>query len=330
MAMPRKSFSCTAGLHELGNSTFPSLSRCWPATMLAVVTKFTINVASILFRVFIVCSYSQDNSVIALTPRDETAEIRAVVEVVSGGGISRVALHALADGLARRHVEAGDLALMPHERGDLPLDGVTHVDDDLRLVGAPEPQLAHLVWLEALPRHVLGKVQVVARVGIHGVLGDDACLAMVAMLEALRAEGIVDEHDVRPVAAERAHDVAQEGTRVLELTVGIAEHDQVLHAHEVGGRALLARAALRELIGRERAIRGAGVAVGAKHVGHLATGGDPLGDDAAGADLRVVGMGEDDHGTFGYFRDELELARSGGHAGYSTRAARLDRPSLSG
>src|SRR5215831_6551430 len=27
MAMPRSSFSCTAGLHELANSTFPSLSR---------------------------------------------------------------------------------------------------------------------------------------------------------------------------------------------------------------------------------------------------------------------------------------------------------------
>src|SRR5215813_3078568 len=330
MAMPRCSFSCTAGLHELANSTFPSLSRGCPVTTLAAATARTINGTAIRLRMFMVPSYSLDQSVMASAPRDEAAEDRAVLEVVAGGIVRRVALHALADGLARRHIEAGDLALMPHQRRDLPLDRVTHIHDDLRLVGAPEPQLAHLVRLKALPRHVLGKVQVVARVGVHGVLGDDARLAMVAMLEALRAEGIVDEHGVRPVAAERADDVAQEGARVLELAVGIAVHDQVLHAHEVGGRALLARAALRELIGRERAIGGAGVAVGAQHVGHLAAGGDPLGDDAAGADLRVVGMGEDDHGAFGYFRDELELARSGGHDGYSTRAVRLDRPSLSG
>src|SRR5262249_52213414 len=102
--------------------------------------------------------YSKDQSVMALAPRDEAAEDRAGLEVGAGGVVRRVTLHALADGLARRHIEAGDLALMPDQRSDLPVDGAAHVHDDLRLVGAPEPQLAHLVRLEALPRHVLGEV----------------------------------------------------------------------------------------------------------------------------------------------------------------------------
>ena len=131
------------------------------------------------------------------------------------------------------------------------------------------------------------------------------------MLEAAHTVRIVDEDGVRPIAAERADDVAEELARVLETAVRMTEHHHVLHAHEVGRRALLARAALRELIGRERAIGGAGVAVGAEHVGHLAAGGDPLGDDAAGADLRVVGMGEDDHGAFRNLGHELELAGRG-------------------
>src|SRR5215469_3841990 len=271
-----------------------------------------------------------EQSVMASAPCDEAAEDRAVLEVVAGGVVRGVALHPLADGLAGRHVEARNLALVAHQRGDLTVDGATHVHDDLRLVGAPEPQLTHLVRLKGLPGYVLGEVQVVARVRIHGILGDDARLAMVAMLEALRPERIVDEHDVRPVTPERPHHVPQEGAGVLELAVGIAEHDQVLHAHEVGGRALLPGPPLRELIRREGAIGGARVAVGAEDIRDLAAGGDPLGDDAPGADLRIVGMGEDDHGAFRNLGHELELAGSGGHDAYSTRAARLDRLSLPG
>src|SRR5215475_400228 len=148
------------------------------------------------------CRSPTEISLRSLAPRDEPPEYRPVLEVIAGRIVGGIALHALADGLARRHVEAGDLALVAHEGGDLPVDGAAHIHDDLRLVGAPEPQLAHLVRLEALPRHVLGKVQVVARVGIHRVLGDDASLAMVAMLEAPGPEGIVDEHGVGPVAAD--------------------------------------------------------------------------------------------------------------------------------
>src|SRR5262245_48976385 len=52
MAIPRRSFSCTVGLHELENSTFPSLSRCWPATTLATATERTINDAATWLRMF--------------------------------------------------------------------------------------------------------------------------------------------------------------------------------------------------------------------------------------------------------------------------------------
>src|SRR5262249_39564461 len=54
MAMPPSSFSCTAGLHELGNSTFPSLSRCWPETTLAAATARTIHGAAGWLRMFMV------------------------------------------------------------------------------------------------------------------------------------------------------------------------------------------------------------------------------------------------------------------------------------
>src|SRR5207247_10802062 len=74
-------------------------------------------------------------------------------------------------------------------------------------------------------------------------------------LPIFHAEGVVDEDGLRPIAAEGAHHVAQEGARVLELAVGIAEHDHVLHAHEVRGGALLAGPTLRQIIGRERADR---------------------------------------------------------------------------
>src|SRR5215831_5735513 len=59
MAMPRRSFCCTAGLQELGNSTFPSLSRCWPATTLAAATERTINGAAMWRRMFMSTPYSK-------------------------------------------------------------------------------------------------------------------------------------------------------------------------------------------------------------------------------------------------------------------------------
>ena len=70
--------------------------------------------------------------------------------------------------------------------------------------------------------------------------------------------------------------------------------------------ALLLGALLHEMRRRERAVGGAGIARGAQNVGDLASGGHPFGDDAAGADLRVVGVGEDDHGAVGNLGHDLE------------------------
>ena len=68
-------------------------------------------------------------------------------------------------------------------------------------------------------------------------------LAVVAMLEPLHPVRVVDEHRVRAGTADGVHDVAEELPGVLELAVGIAEHDHVLDAHEVRGGALLRRPA---------------------------------------------------------------------------------------
>src|SRR5205085_10007149 len=67
---------------------------------------------------------------------------------------------------------------------------------------------------------------------------------------------------------------------------------------------------------RERALGGAGIAVGAEHVRHLAARGDPLGNDAARADLGVVGMGEHHHGSLGDVAHDREpgLAWHGAHS----------------
>ena len=67
---------------------------------------------------------------------------------------------------------------------------------------------------------------------------------------------------------------------VLEPPVGIAQHDDVPHAHEVRGGPLLFRSLPGQRRRRQRAIGGAGSAVGAQDVGHLAARGRPLGHDA--------------------------------------------------
>src|SRR5947208_3627107 len=83
---------------------------------------------------------------------------------------------------------------------------------------------------------------------VHRVGRRDARLAVVAMLKALDAIGIVHEDGVRTVLPDGPHDVAEELARVLQLAVRIAEHHHVLDAHEVGGGALLVGAFLRELL----------------------------------------------------------------------------------
>ena len=148
----------------------------------------------------------------------------------------------------------------------------------------------------------------VAREGVDGVGGHDPRLAVVTVLEAPGAVRIVDEHRVRPVAADRAHDVAQELARLLEEPVRIAQHDDVPHAHEIGGGALLGGPLAGQLGRRQRALGSAGIAVGAQHVGHLAPGRHPARDHAARADLGIVGMGEDHHGAVGDVGHDLELA----------------------
>src|SRR3989442_13704844 len=90
--------------------------------------------------------------VIASAAGDEAPEYRAVLEIVPSRQRRGVALHALADRLAGRDIEAGNLALVTDERRDLPIDRVGHVDADVRLVHAPVPQLTGFVGVQPVPR----------------------------------------------------------------------------------------------------------------------------------------------------------------------------------
>src|SRR2546422_11105907 len=82
--------------------------------------------------------------VIASAAGDEAPEYRAVLEIVTSRQRRGVALHALADRLAGRDIEAGNLALVTDERRDLPIDRVGHVDDADRLLLPPVPALTDL------------------------------------------------------------------------------------------------------------------------------------------------------------------------------------------
>src|SRR5882724_6459982 len=53
MAMPRRSFSCTVGPHEFGNSILPSLWPCWAKATLAAASEMTINGAAMWISFFI-------------------------------------------------------------------------------------------------------------------------------------------------------------------------------------------------------------------------------------------------------------------------------------
>src|SRR3989442_12971345 len=53
MAMPRRSFSCIAGLHEFWNSILPSLWPCWVKATLVAASEMAINGAAMWIRVFI-------------------------------------------------------------------------------------------------------------------------------------------------------------------------------------------------------------------------------------------------------------------------------------
>src|SRR5215470_2226140 len=195
-------------------------------------------------------------------PRDEAAEQRAVPESITVRDRRRAFADSLSDGFTGRHVEARHLALVANQRGDLPIDTVGDVDDHVRRVRTPVPELANLVRSEPFLGDLLGEVQMVAGERIDRVGRREPRLAVIAVLEVLDAIGIVHEHRVRSILPQRADDVAEELPRVLEEPVWIAEHDEVLHVHEVGGCALLFGALGRERRRRQRAFGGAGIAIG--------------------------------------------------------------------
>src|SRR4029450_5415738 len=95
-----------------------------------------------------------------LTPRDQPPEHGPMGKAVRGPQLGGILLHPRADGFSRGHAEARHLALVANQRGDLPVHPVRHVHHHVGLVGAPVPELPHLVGLEPVSGEVLGKVQV--------------------------------------------------------------------------------------------------------------------------------------------------------------------------
>ena len=107
----------------------------------------------------------------------------------------------------------------------------------------------------------LGEVQVVARRGIdrrERRLAGGEVVGMaderVVVEPALRVLG---DHEVGPEAADLARDVAPQLERRLQIAIRVAEVDDLAHAEEVGGRALLGTPGGRELLGGDRRILGA-------------------------------------------------------------------------
>src|SRR5262249_45495981 len=74
-----------------------------------------------------------------LASGDQAPEHRPVGEAVARGQVGGVALHALPHRLARRHVEAGDLALAPDDGRELAVDRARDVNDDTGVVHSPVP-----------------------------------------------------------------------------------------------------------------------------------------------------------------------------------------------
>src|SRR2546428_571319 len=95
-------------------------------------------------------------SVIVLPPRDEAPEHRAVLEAVALGVLGGVLLHALADRVARRHVEAGHLTLVADPPGFPPGDPVRGAAHEAGLDPTPIPDLGQVVRLRARPRPLRG------------------------------------------------------------------------------------------------------------------------------------------------------------------------------
>ena len=97
------------------------------------------------------------------------------------------------------------------------------------------------------------------------------------------------------MAADRVGDVAAQRGAVLDRPVGVVEELHDVHPDDPGRGPLLRLAQRAALGGRDRV--DAGLAARHEQVGDAAPLGRPAGDGAGGAELEVVGMGDDGEGA---------------------------------
>ncbi len=165
------------------------------------------------------------------------------------------------------------LAGVAAQRLELALDRVGDVDDGVALRHRHEVHLVHRVRLEPLLLEQLHVGEGIARIGVHRAqrrLSRGEVVRMAredALVIALRR---LRHHPLRAALADHPGDVATQLDGRLHLAVGVAEKDDVGHAHDGGGGGLLAATQLRDLCPGHAPVRAARV---------------PVGDDAV-ADLR--------------------------------------------
>ncbi len=195
-----------------------------------------------------------------------------------------------------------------------------HVDPQVRPLDAADQHLAHLPRLQPLVEQ-LREVEAVARRrvdrGQRGLAGGQV-IGMgderVAVRAALRVLG---DHQVRPEAADLAHDVAPQVEAGLQVAVRVAEVHDLADAQHVRGGALLGDAGGGQLLRRHRWVLGALAAIGGDHVVDARARGGQGGDGRRGAELGVVGVAEDDERAL-QRRDQLVAFQVGHRVAHGT------------
>ena len=208
---------------------------------------------------------------------------------------------------------------MAQQRLDLRLDDVADINGEVRLLGAPDEDLLHLVRLQPFVQ-VLREVEPVARGRIDGIDGGEAGGAVVRVVDEAVAHDelrrVVGEDSVGLDHADVSHHIAQELAAGGQLAIDVAiKKEDVLHAQHVGGGLLLLAAHRDESVRRHRWVVRALRAVGADEVVELPPLLRPDMGRAGAAEVGVVRVGGDGEGDLGPVAGIGRALRHGGGGG---------------
>jgi hypothetical protein len=197
------------------------------------------------------------------------------------------------------------------QRGDLAVEGVGDIDVHVGLGRGHDPDLADGVGLVAGLEEFRERERV-AGVRVHRAQRRLAGGQVVRMTgedpvpQPFRALA----HDaVGPDLADHPGQVAPQVHAHLEPAVGIAEEDEVGHAHFGRRRRLFGPADTGDLAPRHGRVEAAGIAVGHDAVGDLSPGVGPGGDRSGHPEIDIVGVSGDHQDATG--RPVLEVFRCG-------------------